>query len=151
MPPRKKKEQEFRKCDCGHTWKTREEFLRDKKVKIVGYQPDFVNHRYNHFLFFHRLKECGLFFGVRASEFDDLREGKCPKELGMGLEDCPGYCTDMLDLRVCSVACRNAVDRELAARISKRRLLRNIGTAGGDSEQPRNSGAKKRKKAVRAH
>ncbi len=56
----------------------------------------------------------------------------------------------MLDLRVCSVACRNAVDREVAARISKRRLLRNIGTAGGDSEQPKKSGAKKRKKAVRA-
>jgi hypothetical protein len=48
------------------------------------------------------------------------------------------------------VACRNAVDREVAARISKRRLLRNIGTAGGDSEKPKKSGAKKRKKAVRA-
>jgi hypothetical protein len=54
-------------------------------VKIVGYQPDFVNHKYNHFVFFHRTKSCGQVFGIRASYFSDLREGKCPKELGMGM------------------------------------------------------------------
>jgi hypothetical protein len=96
-------------------------------VKIVGYQPDLINHKYNHFVFFHRTKECGQFFGIRASDFSDLRDGTCPKKLCMGQEDCPGYCTDTLDLRVCSVACRNATDREVAARISKRRLLRNVG------------------------
>lgn len=128
MPARKKQKWEFGKCACDHSWKTRDEFLQDKKVKIVGYQPDLVNHKYNHFLFFHRAKDCGQFFGIRASAFSDLRGGKCPKELFIGQEDCPGYCTDTLDLRVCSVACRNATDREVAARLSKRRLLRSAGS-----------------------
>lgn len=127
MPQRKTKDKNFKECDCGRSWKTRDDFFADGKVKIVGYQPDFVNHKYSHFLFFHRAKDCGQFFGIRASEFDDLRQGKCPKELGMGMEECPGYCTDTLDLRVCSVACCNATDREVAARLSKRRLLRNVG------------------------
>jgi hypothetical protein len=128
MPPSKIRD--FKKCDCGSSWKTRDDFFGDGKVKIVGYQPDLVNHKYNHFVFFHRTKECGQFFGIRASHFSDLRNGECPKELGMGMEECPGYCTDTLDLRICSVACRNATDREVAARISKRRLLRSMGPTG---------------------
>lgn len=127
MATRTKKARDFKTCDCGRSWRTRESFLKDGKVKIVGYQPDLVNHKYNHFVFFHRTKECGQFFGIRASDFSDLRDGRCPKELCMGQKDCPGYCTDMLDLRVCSVACRNATDREVAAKISKRRLLRDMG------------------------
>lgn len=143
MPPRKKKDQVFKKCDCGRVWKTRAGFLRDDKVKIVGYQPDLVSHKYNHFVFFHRAKACGQFLGVRASEFADLRVGKCPKELGMGQEECPGYCTDTLDLRVCSVACRNATDREVAARLSKRRLLRSLGSRDTALESPLKKGKKK--------
>ncbi len=148
MPPRKTRD--FKKCDCGRSWKTRDDFFRDGKVKIVGYQPDLVNHRYNHFVFFHRVKDCGQFFGVRASEFSDLREGKCPKELGLGMEECPGYCTDMLDLRICSVACCNATDREVAARISKRRLLRSVGPPDGGPERSAKKTTKKRKKKAAA-
>ena len=143
MPPRKKP-LEFRRCECGHIWKTRDELLRDKKVKIVGYQPDFINHKYNHFLFFHLAKECGQFLAIRASEFSDIREKECPNELCMGKEGCPGYCTDTLDLRVCSVACRNASDREIAARISKRRLLRNLDR---EAEDPKGAKKKAREKA----
>ena len=147
MPPKKKEKSEFKECSCGKKWKTRNSFLQDKKVKIVGYQPDVINHKYNHFLFFHRTKDCGQFFGVRASEFSDLRDGQCPKELCMGQEDCPGYCMDTLDLRVCSVACRNATDREVAARISKRRLLRSLEPGNGNGKGK--SQAKKAKKKVK--
>ena len=142
MPPRKGKKQEFRKCDCGQSWETRDEFLQDKMVKIIGYQPDFVSRKYSHFLFFHRAKGCGGFIGIRASEFGDLRETAYPKDLCFGEEDCPGYCTDTLDLRVCSVACRNATDREVAARISRRRILRRMKPAT-EGRRPK-SGAKKK-------
>jgi hypothetical protein len=143
MTLKKKEKDDFEECSCGKKWKTRDGFLRDKSVKIVGYQPDLINHRYNHFLFFHRLKSCGQFFGIRASEFKDLRTGKCPKELNMGQEDCPGYCTDTMDLRVCSVACRNATDREVAARISRRRLLKRIGTAATKKPSPARTAGKR--------
>ena len=129
MPPRKKKQPEFTKCSCGHAWKTRDDFLKDKKARIIGYQPDFVTHKYNHFLFHHRTKGCGRFFGVRASAFSDLRQKDCPNELCIGHKDCPGYCTDTFDLRVCSVTCRNASDRELASRIKRRRILRSLKAA----------------------
>ncbi len=150
MPSAKKKMQEFRKCDCGQVWKTRDEFLDDKKVKLVGYQPDFVNHKYNHFLFFHRAKECSQFLGVGASEFSDLRDVDCPRQLCLGREECPGYCTDSLDLRVCSVACRNASDRELAARISKRRLLRSMEATADKPNRPNKPPKKKAKKKTTA-
>lgn len=116
----------YRTCRCGHTWKTREDFLNDRNLKIVGYQPDFVNHRYNHFLFNHLEKGCGQFFGVRASDFSDLREKGCTAELRTGQKDCPGYCMNSTDLRVCSVACCNASDRKLAAKIRSRRVLRRL-------------------------
>ena len=139
MPSRKKKKATaYRKCDCGETWKTRDAFLRDRNVKIIGYQPDFVNHKYNHFLFQHKAKGCGQFFGVRASDFSDLRAKECPNELCFGHDECPGYCTDTSDLRVCSVTCRNASDRLIASKIRTRRILQKLKSAS--------SAAKARKK-----
>ncbi|RJP71842.1 MAG: hypothetical protein C4532_06955 [Candidatus Abyssobacteria bacterium SURF_17] len=116
----------YRTCECGHAWKTRDDFLRDKNVKIVGYQPDFVNHKYNHFLFQHTMKGCGQFLGVRASDFQELREKECANELCFAKEQCPGYCKNTLDLRVCSVNCRNASDRMVATKIRTRRILRRL-------------------------
>jgi hypothetical protein len=133
MPARTKKAGGYRTCVCGHTWKTREKFLADRNVTIVGYQPDFVNHKYNHFLFKHRAKGCGEFFGVRASDFNDLREAGCPSGLCFGKEPCPGYCKETGNLRVCSVTCRNASDRIVASKIRRRRALIEFGkvVAGG--------------------
>jgi hypothetical protein len=117
---------EYRHCTCGKVWKTRDDLLRDAKVKLVGYQPDFVNRKYNHFLFQHGVRGCGQYFGIRASDFADLREKECSNELCTGKENCPGYCLNTLDLRICSVTCRNASDRVLAARIRDRRVLRGL-------------------------
>ena len=146
MPPRKKK-QNFRTCVCGETWKTRDEFLRDKNVRILGYQPDFINHKYNHFLFQHRVKGCGDLFGIRASDFSDLREKECPNELCFGHDDCPGYCIDAFDLRVCSITCRNASDRKVASKIRSRRILRSLKSAAAKTKKSKKP--KKRLAGVR--
>ena len=142
MPRRRNKPSQYRKCSCGKTWETRDELLQDKKVRIVGYQPDFVNHKDNQFLFQHRAKTCGEFFGVRASDFSDLREKDCPDELCMGKEDCPGYCNDTLDLRVCSVTCRNATDRSVASKIRSRRILRKLRSVAADAQRKGKAGRK---------
>ncbi len=126
MPARKSEKTEFKKCTCGKPWNTRDDFLRDKYVKIIGYQPDFISRKYNQFLFQHKTKGCNEFLAVRSSAFADLRERACPDEVCAGKKDCPGYCMNTLDLRICSVACRNATDRELATRISSRRILRTL-------------------------
>lgn len=126
MPAPKKKKAAYRLCDCGKGWNTRDALLRDKEMRIVGYQPDFVNHKYNHFLFQHRAKGCGEFMAIRASDFSDLREKECPDDLCFGKNDCPGYCTDTFDLRVCSVTCRNASDRSIASKIRSRRILKSL-------------------------
>ncbi|GAB4331136.1 MAG: hypothetical protein Kow0099_02270 [Candidatus Abyssubacteria bacterium] len=126
MAASKSRKAEYRRCTCGKVWNTRDDLLRDAKVKIVGYQPDFVSRKYNHFLFQHKAKGCGQYFGIRSSDFADLREKGCPNELCTGQENCPGYCLNTLDLRVCSVACRNASDRVLAAKLRDRKLLRGL-------------------------
>ena len=145
MSSRTKKKTNYRKCDCGKTWKTRDTFLRDKTVKIIGYQPDFINHKYNHFLFQHKTKDCGILFAVRASDFSDLREKECPNELCFGHDDCPQYCTDTFDLRVCSVTCRNASDRIIASKIRSRRILRKLKSASADAKK-----SQKKKQRVKA-
>ena len=126
MAVKKKGTRNFKTCDCGKSWKTRDELVRDRSVKIVGYQPDFVSRKFNHYLFQHTVKSCGAFLAVRASAFDDLREKDCPKEVCAGKEGCPRYCMNTLDLRVCSITCRNANDRALAAKMADRRLLRKL-------------------------
>ena len=146
MTRRKSKPSEYRKCSCGETWETRDDLLRDRNARIVGYQPDFVNHKYNHFLFQHRAKNCGEFFGIRASDFSDLREKECPDGLCLGKEGCPGYCNDTLDLRVCSVTCRNASDRLIASKIRNRRILRKLRSVAADA--PRKGTAKKKRASV---
>jgi hypothetical protein len=143
MPSRKKKGAEYRKCDCGESWKTRDALLHDKTVKIIGYQPDFVNHKYNHFLFQHKAKGCGAFFGVRASDFKDLREKECPNDLCFGHDECPGYCMDTSDLHICSVTCRNASDRLIASKIKTRRILQKLKAASAGAK-----GGKKKKKQI---
>lgn len=143
MPRQKRKQAEFRKCHCGRTWKTRDDFLRDRDVKIVGYQPDFVTGKYNHFLFQHRAKSCGRFFGIRASDFGDLREKECSNDLCVGQEGCPGYCTNTFDLRVCSVTCRNATDRMLASKLRSRRILRGLKLAVAEAHQRSRARTKK--------
>jgi hypothetical protein len=117
-------------------------------VKIVGYQPDFVTGKYNHFLFQHRANSCGQLFGVRASDFGDLRGKECPNELCVGQEGCPGYCMNTFDLRVCSVTCRNASDRMLASKLRSRRILRSLKSAAADAR--RRDRGKTKKMAVSA-
>ncbi|MCX7762855.1 MAG: hypothetical protein RMJ81_07485 [Candidatus Kryptonium sp.] len=58
----------FKKCPmCNNTWNTREEFLTDEEVQLVGYQKYMGVYGGGYLLFRHKTKFCGTTIAVKAS------------------------------------------------------------------------------------
>ena len=56
----------FKQCPCcTHTWQTRDEFLGDENLRLIGYQPDFDSLEFGLFLFTHEVKSCGSSLAMR--------------------------------------------------------------------------------------
>ena len=101
----------FKQCTaCGHPWRSRESFLWDPDVKLVGYQPRFEALKTGLFLFNHR---CGTTIAIQAGEFEDLYHGPIFENRATGTEECPGYCLIKDELRPCPAQCECAFVREI--------------------------------------
>lgn len=105
---------------CGRSWETREQFLEDPEVRLVGLQvvgdlPDA-----NVVVFEHR---CGTSVSVLARRLHDLlgpvADDEWPLALLYGTADCHGLCTELSNLDGCDRPCRNAYDRRVAAWIAR--------------------------------
>jgi len=103
----------FKKCTtCHHYWTTRDVFLQDRKLEIIGYQVNFEVLEMGLFLFNHN---CGTTLSVRAKDFVDLYYGPVYKKGATGSKECQGLCLDKDDLSYCSVQCECAHVREVVA------------------------------------
>jgi hypothetical protein len=101
---------EFKRCpSCGYEWKTRERFMKDPALRIIGYQVSFVYLEEGIFLFNHR---CGTSLGVIAGAFRDLYDGPIFSERLTGTDECPQYCLLRDELRPCPAKCECAYVRE---------------------------------------
>jgi hypothetical protein len=105
---------------CGHRWATREQFLEDPTIRLVGLQvvgnlPDA-----NVVIFEHT---CGTSVSILAKRLHDLLGPVAPDEwplaLLFGTKDCHGLCTDLANLDGCDRPCRNAYDQRLTAWIAR--------------------------------
>ncbi len=93
----------FKTCSfCGKKWKTREEFLSDKKVKLVGYQINYIDIEKGLFLFNH---SCNTTIAIEVEEFMDLYKGVKYTENKLNTDECPGYCLDEKELQDCGNTC----------------------------------------------
>lgn len=111
----------FKKCPmCFFEWKTRDEFLDDKKLNINGYLADFDKLEWGLFLFTHHKTNCFSTLAIRAEDFLSLYSGPRYKERRTGKEDCPGYCLDKNQLDRCDALCECAFNREVIQIIKKR-------------------------------
>jgi len=103
---------EFKRCTCCRAhWTSREEFLADNTIELVGYQVSFKDLELGLILFNHSL--CRSTIAITAKHFIDLYEGPVFSERQTASDACPGYCLDKCELRPCAAACECAFVREL--------------------------------------
>ena len=103
---------EFKKCtSCGYQWKTRNDFLQDSALDLIGYQVNFDNLNLGLFLFNHL--ECGTTLGLAAALFRDLYDGPVYGQRHTLTEKCPEYCLRERQLDPCPAECECAYVREI--------------------------------------
>ena len=113
-----KNEPMFKLCkNCGQQWATREDFLNDTDIALVGYQAHFEELTLGLFLFNHI---CKTTLSLHAGEFTDLYDGPVFSEWKTGKEECPGYCLKVSSLDPCSAKCEGAYVRETMQIIKSR-------------------------------
>lgn len=101
----------FKRCPtCGFVWSTRDHFLRDPALEIIGYQVNFKKLTLGFFLFNH---SCKTSLAIRAVNFGDLYKGPIFQDRATGSEECPGYCLLEHELLPCPAQCECAYVREI--------------------------------------
>jgi len=109
---------------CNKHWPTRDEFLGDTRVELVGYQVSFENLVAGQFLFNH---ECGATLAVPATAFADLYAGPVFQERVANTADCPGHCLHPDDLDPCTAKCECAFVREILQLVKNRQWGQKLG------------------------
>ena len=101
----------FKRCtSCTAVWRTRDEFLADPDVKLVGYQAHFEDLKAGFFLFNH---SCRTTVAMDVEDFLDLYDGPIFRQRATGGPDCMGYCLHRDELRLCPAQCECAFVREI--------------------------------------
>lgn len=101
----------FKSCfNCVTHWSSRDEFLHDWKINLVGYQVHFEELTSGIFLFNH---SCGSTLGLPVSKFMDLYQGEIFSERATGTVECSEYCLYRSNLEPCPVKCECAYIREI--------------------------------------
>jgi hypothetical protein len=97
----------FKQCpSCRQLWLTREAFLGDGEIELVGYQANFGKLVLGLLLFNHGT--CQSTLAVPAERFTDLHDGPVFEERRTGRDDCPGYCLRRNELEICAAKCECA-------------------------------------------
>ena len=101
---------EFKICTCcGEPWYSREAFLTDENVQLVGYQVNFEALELGYFLFNHL--KCESTIAIHAGLFRDLYSGPVFSRRFTKSEKCPGYCNHKDELGMCPTECECAYVR----------------------------------------
>ena len=107
----------FKEClPCFYKWFSRDDFLRDSSIEIIGYQVNFDNLLAGYLLFNH---SCGATLALSVRNFNGLYEGPIFQERATGSDDCPGYCLYQDQLDTCSARCECAYVRNIIDIIKK--------------------------------
>ena len=104
----------FKVCpDCKYVWKTREEFLSDPNLKIIGYQVDYNEPQGGLILFTHEIQGCETTLAVRVKSFADFYNGPVCEDLLENTEECPGHCSNIDSLDPCFEKCKCSFARNI--------------------------------------
>ena len=101
----------FKKCpNCGFVWDSRESFLTDESVEVIGYQVNFKELTTGLFYFNH---SCEGTLALHAYLFGDLYDGPMFGDRETNGEMCPAYCLRREELQPCPAECECAYVREI--------------------------------------
>ena len=107
----------FKECsNCGKCWNSRDDFLGDPGMVIIGYQVHFRELTQGLFLFNH---ECGGTLALPAKVFADLYRGPIFSTQAAGTDECPLYCIREKELRSCPVKCECGYVREIIQQVKE--------------------------------
>lgn len=107
----------FKTCPtCAFSWASREAFLGDAEVFLVGYQANFKHLLEGFFLFNH---SCGTTLASPAGVFKDLYDGEIFEGRATGSSQCPGHCLHKHDLGPCPARCECAFVRKIIERVGQ--------------------------------
>ena len=102
----------FKRCSmCQHPWISRQGFLEDPSVALVGYQSFLPEPELGLFLFNHLTCETTL--ALEAKAFIDLYQGPIYSEKFAETEQCPELCLTSTKLCPCPNECECAYVREV--------------------------------------
>jgi hypothetical protein len=102
----------FKKCPkCEYTWESRENFLTDGNIEIIGYQANFFDLKMGLFLFNHT--SCKTTMALEAANFTDLYDGPLLKGRKTDTDECPSYCLNTSELKACPAQCECAYVRDV--------------------------------------
>ena len=112
----KNERQVFKTCQvCQRNWQTRQDFIADQEIFLIGYQANFVAVEKGVFLFNH---SCGGTLGLGVQVFADLHDGPVYTERKTGSDSCPKYCLHSSVLKSCPERCECAYVRKILERLS---------------------------------
>jgi len=112
-------ESAFKVCPaCRRRWATRDDFLADPGVEVIGYQANFTDLELGYFLFIHA--SCQTSFAIEARTFRDFYEGPVFQERKTGSDECSGFCRNDRALDPCDVKCECAWVRHVLKEVRRR-------------------------------
>jgi hypothetical protein len=101
----------FKNClVCQKSWQSREDFINDPEIRLIGYQANFIAIETGLFFFNH---SCDGTLALAVETFGDLYPGPIYAERKTGSEECPGYCLHSSNLKPCPARCECAYVREI--------------------------------------
>jgi len=107
----------FMTCSkCGASWSTRNAFLSDPGVQLVGYQAHFKKLVTGFSLFNH---SCKTTMALKVSRFTDFYEGPIFMKRRTGSDECPGYCLREDCKLACPAECECAYIRHVMIVLDK--------------------------------
>lgn len=113
----------FHECArCGFEWETIEDFVLDRALKLVAYQPVFSWPEEGILFFRHDDTKCMQSFSLRMEKFDRLENAARATELKFMDPQCKGHCFTRHDFSPCNVECSLRWTRDVLQRLVEHRL-----------------------------
>jgi len=101
----------FKTCSfCENSWDSREKFLSDPNVRLVGYQAHFEELTAGMFLFNH---SCGDTLAFLVEDFRDLYQGPVFEGSKKDTDSCSQYCVQEDNFQPCPIECECSFVREI--------------------------------------